>query len=282
MVSRNTLLRAGVIQILADVVPNVRLMGFSYHDLDRYPDPAQSIDLLLISIASPERLTSLVTAGLRAFLPQKVVLLSESTPDYSAISALPRQVSGFIDQAAPAEVFVNSVRRVLSGHTCFPWDQNVGSVGAEDNHSLSNTNTDGSHSGLGTSMVSPAPAPKAASADHSNTVALRSSVAPNASVTKESELLGLTRRQYEVLVLLSRGHALKSVARILDISLGTTKAHTESVYQRLGAHNRNQAVYLARSKGASLNWEPTSNSANGNNMSSEAESGPDTPSMRLR
>jgi DNA-binding NarL/FixJ family response regulator len=263
-------------------------MGFSYHDLDRYPDPAQSIDLLLISIASPERLTSLVTAGLRAFLPQKVVLLSEGAPDYSAISALPRQVSGFIDQAAPAEVFVDSVRRVLSGHTCFPWDQNVGSVGVENNHALSNTNIDGRHSELGTAMVSPAPATKADSAAHSKAAAhakaaaLRSSVAPNASVAKESELLGLTRRQYEVLVLLSRGHALKSVARILDISLGTTKAHTESVYQRLGAHNRNQAVYLARSKGASLNWEPTSSAVNGNNMSSEAESGPDTPSMRVR
>tara|TARA_R110000850_G_C9996329_1_gene468529 strand:- start:166021 stop:166866 length:846 start_codon:yes stop_codon:yes gene_type:complete len=281
-VSRNTLLRAGVIQILADVVPNVRLMGFSYHDLDRYPDPAQSIDLLLISIASPERLTSLVTAGLRAFLPQKVVLLSESTPDYSAISALPRQVAGFIDQAAPADVFVDSVRRVLSGHTCFPWEQNVGSVGVENNHALSNTNIDGSHSELGTAMVTPAPAPKADSAAHSKAAALRSSVAPNASVANESELLGLTRRQYEVLVLLSRGHALKSVARILDISLGTTKAHTESVYQRLGAHNRNQAVYLARSKGASLNWEPISNAANSNNISSEAESGPDAPSMRLR
>ncbi|QIM49748.1 response regulator transcription factor [Pusillimonas sp. DMV24BSW_D] len=280
--SRNTLLRAGVIQILADVVPNVRLMGFSYHDLDRYPDPAQSIDLLLISIASPERLTSLVTAGLRAFLPQKVILLSESTPDYSAISALPRQVSGFIDQAAPAEVFVDSVRRVLSGHTCFPWDQNIGSVGVENNHALPNTSIDGSHSELGTSMVSPAQAPKAALAAPSRAATLRSSVAPSASVAKESELLGLTRRQYEVLVLLSRGHALKSVARILDISLGTTKAHTESVYQRLGAHNRNQAVYLARSKGASLNWEPTSNAANSNSMNSEAESGPDTPSMRLR
>lgn len=221
-------------QILADVVPDVRLMGFSYHDLDRYPDPALSIDLLLISIASPERLTSLVTAGLRAFLPQKVVLLGESTPDHAVIRALPASVAGFIDQSAPAEIFVETVRRVLDGDFCFPWEQRP-DVSAS-------------------SATLPVASPSAASTEHSN--------APSSSTVNEFELLGLTRRQYEVLVLLSRGHALKSVARILDISLGTTKAHTESVYQRLGAHNRNQAVYLARAKGASLNWEPLTHGGN--------------------
>ncbi|NLZ10283.1 MAG: response regulator transcription factor [Alcaligenaceae bacterium] len=42
------------------------------------------------------------------------------------------------------------------------------------------------------------------------------------------------------------------MARELDISLGTAKAHTEAMYQRLGAHNRNEAVYIAHQKGARL------------------------------
>ncbi|MFA5596792.1 MAG: LuxR C-terminal-related transcriptional regulator [Pusillimonas sp.] len=66
----------------------------------------------------------------------------------------------------------------------------------------------------------------------------------------------MTPRQYEVLVLLSKGLSLKAVARSLNISLGTAKAHTEAMYQRLGAHNRNEAVYMAHQKGALLAWEP--------------------------
>ncbi|MBC7204259.1 MAG: response regulator transcription factor [Pusillimonas sp.] len=239
---------------MADVAPDVRLLGFSYHDLDRSPDPSLSIDLLLISIASPERLISLVTAGLRAFLPQKVVLLVEAAPDFAVMRALPRQFAGSIDQAAPADVFFDSVRRVLAGRSSFPWDPNLVSSTPDDLAQVWPPNN-GNIPETPASTFVPAPAPV------NDTVVsrpARSSVAPNASPVNEAELLGLTRRQYEVLVLLSRGHALKSVARILNISLGTTKAHTESVYQRLGAHNRNQAVYLARSKGATLNWETAS------------------------
>ncbi|MAK56519.1 MAG: hypothetical protein CML17_11860 [Pusillimonas sp.] len=235
---------------MANVTPNVQLMGFSYHDLDRFPDPSQQIDVLLISIASPERLTSLVTAGLRAFLPQKVVLLAEGAPDYDVLRALPKQVAGFIDQSAPADVFVDSVRRVLAGRTCFPWDQSLTSAASDHVVHKQNANEGAAQA----PTVLPDVLPKTEPALNADSTSSATAAKTNAPLINEAELLGLTRRQYEVLVLLSQGHALKSVARILDISLGTTKAHTESVYQRLGAHNRNQAVYLARSKGATLEW----------------------------
>ncbi|HBT31524.1 MAG TPA: hypothetical protein DEB15_01170 [Pusillimonas sp.] len=278
MVSRNTLLRAGVIQILTDVVPDARLLGFSYHDLDRYPDPSQYIDLLLISIASPERLTSLVTAGLRAFLPQKMILLGEGAPDHQALRSLPKQVAGFIDQSAPAEVFVDSVRRVLGGRSCFPWDQAGNAVTPGDAPSISGLGkTHAAHEGASSTPASSTGTASATGAASTDPQSLAKPYTAN-----EAELLGLTRRQYEVLVLLSQGHALKSVARILNISLGTTKAHTESVYQRLGAHNRNQAVYLARSKGATLNWEPVIHSGNNSYSQSESESDPDSSSVHIR
>ena len=71
----------------------------------------------------------------------------------------------------------------------------------------------------------------------------------------EHELLGLTPRQYEVLVLLARGYPMKTVGRCLNISVATAKAHTETLYQRLDVHNRNAAVYAAVSRGAKLGWE---------------------------
>lgn len=70
----------------------------------------------------------------------------------------------------------------------------------------------------------------------------------------EWEMLGLTRRQYEVLVLLARGYPMKTVGRYLNISVATAKAHTETLYQRLDVHNRNAAVYVAVSRGATLGW----------------------------
>lgn len=68
----------------------------------------------------------------------------------------------------------------------------------------------------------------------------------------EAQLLGITPRQYEVLVLLARGMTIKGVARELDISAATAKAHAETLYMRMNVSNRNEAVYQAVAKGARL------------------------------
>jgi DNA-binding NarL/FixJ family response regulator len=65
-------------------------------------------------------------------------------------------------------------------------------------------------------------------------------------------MLGITPRQYEVLVLLARGHSVKSISRHMAISIATVKSHAETLYKRLGVNNRNAAVYEAVSRGASL------------------------------
>lgn len=68
----------------------------------------------------------------------------------------------------------------------------------------------------------------------------------------EAQLLGITPRQYEVLVLLTRGLSIKEVARELHISAATVKAHAETLYMRMNVSNRNEAVYQAVAKGARL------------------------------
>lgn len=57
---------------------------------------------------------------------------------------------------------------------------------------------------------------------------------------------GLTRRQQDVLGLLSEGRSTKEIARSLNLGVGTIKAHLDALYRTLGVHNRTAAVHLAR------------------------------------
>jgi two-component system nitrate/nitrite response regulator NarL len=55
----------------------------------------------------------------------------------------------------------------------------------------------------------------------------------------------LTPRELEVLAAMADGMTNKSIARRLDISLHTVKFHLESVFRKLGVHNRTEAVAKA-------------------------------------
>lgn len=52
----------------------------------------------------------------------------------------------------------------------------------------------------------------------------------------------LTRREWEVLRLVARGHSDKSIARLLLISRLTVRKHLEHIYTKLGVHSRTEAV----------------------------------------
>jgi DNA-binding NarL/FixJ family response regulator len=59
----------------------------------------------------------------------------------------------------------------------------------------------------------------------------------------------LTGRQADVLVLLSQGKSNKVIARELDLSEKTVKAHVTAVFRALGVVNRTQAAIAARRRG---------------------------------
>ena len=56
----------------------------------------------------------------------------------------------------------------------------------------------------------------------------------------------LTERELEVLKLLASGRTNKEIAADLFVSLGTVKAHTASIYRKLGARHRAEALARAR------------------------------------
>ncbi|WP_366514970.1 helix-turn-helix transcriptional regulator [Solimonas terrae] len=57
----------------------------------------------------------------------------------------------------------------------------------------------------------------------------------------------LSARESEILVLLSRALSAKTIARSLDLSVGTVKWHMRNVYGKLGANSREEALSKARS-----------------------------------
>lgn len=65
----------------------------------------------------------------------------------------------------------------------------------------------------------------------------------------EAPTTPLTRREYEVLVLLASGRDLRSISTKLGISLHTCRSYVKSVLAKLGAHSQLEAVVTAHERG---------------------------------
>lgn len=59
----------------------------------------------------------------------------------------------------------------------------------------------------------------------------------------------LSQRQQEVLTLLARGHSYEDMARALEVSVNTIRSHLRTIYERLGASTKVEAVVIAHELG---------------------------------
>lgn len=72
---------------------------------------------------------------------------------------------------------------------------------------------------------------------------------PDEKPAAGSSAKSLTLRQIEVLHLLGEGYTNKEIARALDITERTAKAHIAAIFDALNAENRTQAVLAAQRAG---------------------------------
>ena len=63
------------------------------------------------------------------------------------------------------------------------------------------------------------------------------------------EDLGITRRELEILALISQGMSNREIAQKLFVSENTVKTHSSRVFDKLGAKRRTQAVQLGKEFG---------------------------------
>jgi len=66
---------------------------------------------------------------------------------------------------------------------------------------------------------------------------------------QKMEELGLSKREIEVLKLISTGLSNQEIAEKLFISLSTVKTHTSNIYSKLGVKNRASAIVTAQESG---------------------------------
>jgi DNA-binding NarL/FixJ family response regulator len=80
-------------------------------------------------------------------------------------------------------------------------------------------------------------------------------VAPNRRRTIDGvsiEVLGLTQRQSEVMLLLAQGKPNKTICRDLRLSEGTVKVHVSAILKALRVHSRTQAIAELARRGISV------------------------------
>lgn len=196
-----------------------------YHDL--------TAGLLLIDLEPAIALGRLIENILEVGKPEHIVLYVEESFLFDpALYFKDTLVKGIAYKNQKEELLLACLRIVMLGGFCFPpYDRRL------SKHRMAQPNK-----------------PKNI-AQHSSSSFSRRINRTESKIDKhpcEATLLGLTERQYEVLVLLAQGWPLKTVAKKMRIATATAKTHTEALYRRLGANSRSSAVFAAMEKGAKL------------------------------
>ena len=69
---------------------------------------------------------------------------------------------------------------------------------------------------------------------------------PFAQNVQAIEYLGISKREYEVLQLLAKGHSNREIAEKLSVSANTVKSHLARLYEKLEVSRRTQAIRRAQ------------------------------------
>ena len=217
LVDTHALYREGLALLITRSFPELELLqagdiAEALTQLERHAD----LDLMLLDLELPdaERARGLLQIRARA-RGVSVILLSGDTSPETLLEAIQAGAAGFIPKASPAGFMQTALRKVLDGRA-------------------------------GPAATPPAPPPAAVAVDAVVHAGAESEAATAGSLTD------LTPRQRDVLRLLIEDKTNKLICRELALSESTVKTHLASIFRRLGATSRTQAVVAAARKGLQL------------------------------
>lgn len=221
LIERHPILLRGLHQVLAGIDTSWEVVGV---DVLALTDPAiyAQASLVILSMPlEPQAAHACLSIVQRVIRPVRILILCEMVdgafPDIPAHD----NIVGYISKAAPIELLESAIRLVHAGGHCFPARQIRDELPPE--------------------------------LEAAEPIVESSEDEP---LSADAELLSITPRQYEVLVLLARGYPIKTVSRMLNISVATAKTHAYTLYRRLNVKNKSEAVYEALRRGATLDWLP--------------------------
>ncbi|NYT83033.1 response regulator transcription factor [Alcaligenaceae bacterium] len=229
IIEPHPLLRLGLSTLMACLTSADHIKTQDYDDLYQSPPHSGQTDVVLLAAHPHERINLLIQAARRAHAPRRMVLMSEAVSPPPSWTNLPSFVVGYVSTMADAETILASIRSLIN------YKSNVRA------------------STLPAFNESRADAPAGSFPLNRSYRVSAASIMPALQLeVDEARLLGLSSRQYDVLVLLAQGYPIKLISRQLNISVATTKGYLESIYQRFGVHNRSEAVFVALAQGAKL------------------------------
>lgn len=186
----------------------------------------------------------------QTLMPKRVLVLSEQIPSQSISGQMPGSVRGLLSKACSADMLDAAIRLVLADGECFP----ARAQAARGTEGVAPWPA-GQARLAATAALPMRAAPGEAASANQHPLRRASDAAPEPETPSVgSHLLNITERQYEVLALLARGYPIKTVSRLLNISVATAKTHACTLYQRLHVRNKGEAVYVALQRGAKLSW----------------------------
>ena len=197
-------------------------------------DPGIGFDLVLLDLYMPG------VDGMQAlnrcrehFESASLVVVSGEEDARVIREAIEHGAAGFIPKSSSRDVLVSALQVVLGGGTYLP------------SHALKPL------SAVRLPQISAGLMPDSAISDSAiSDSAMPDSAMPDSSVQDNGH--SLSRRQFAVLMRAIQGKSNKTIAKELDISDHTVKAHLSMAYRSLGVQNRTEAVYAA----AKLGFQP--------------------------
>ncbi|CAG9177300.1 hypothetical protein LMG23992_03465 [Cupriavidus laharis] len=277
LIEEHPLLRLGLLQMLENIQDSGHVAALAPDELGRHDNVPHNADLLVFGMPADTRIGWAQLQVARELLsPQRILVLADQLPLHMPDADSARGVCGCLPKSASLAVIEAAIRLAVSAVQGLLFSAETGTMPSASRPALPVTQ----------SLASAAPLPAAAQPEQLSLAtcasaprsAVRSSVAvrdltglkpglplsgsaratePTAEAEPsydEAEMLKITPRQYEVLVLLARGYPIKTVSRMLNISVATVKSHACTLYQRLKVRNKGEAVYAALQRGATLEW----------------------------